>query len=548
MKNITYNKVSAVLFIFCLLLGFVQFWQSYFSMDTDFMAYSDIADAYLEGNWQYALNSSWPPLFSWLLTILITLATSPESEIVLCHLLQLVFFTLSLVCIWMIIPQLSLFSSGKNLYRKPLKWDMVCFIVIVWVLSTIFLLSCNPIVVLSPDAVQMPIALAIFSLMLSVRNKGLSTRTSLSLGTLLAIGYYAKTLFFFLWPIVCFSTILLTKSCWKKRTKYALIITVVFLALISPYITAISIQQNRFTIGDSGAINYGVFVSNEIRRPRDKDNLLIISEKYPFHDPMIVDRIVWERPQNVHFKVPDIVDSFITNVKLLFDSGTRYEPSGFINKPMALTAILFFLYLFFWRRRHFYHDFLLFLPAISAMLMYLVIIVMPRYRMIWLTWINLISLTKVYYYSQFYPRLRNIGLVTLLSILMLFAYKSAFLTSYQIIPEFNVAKTIEQTGAKNLCIVGLKLSNPLAERIGLMGIGLHWVRHTQCRILAYHFHGQQFYSLSKEQKEKIYDKLLASNIDSVLFVGPTKTDDEWLYVGRSFMDLDYYLLLLNKET
>ena len=49
-----------------IVLGFVQAWSTRYFIDPDGISYLDIADKYLHGDWNGAVNTYFSPLYSWL--------------------------------------------------------------------------------------------------------------------------------------------------------------------------------------------------------------------------------------------------------------------------------------------------------------------------------------------------------------------------------------------------------------------------------------------------------------------------------------------------
>jgi len=70
-KTIFFKKRYPVKLIFGLiavLLGALQAWANRYNLATnDAIAYLDIGDAYLQGEWNVAIAGYWSPLYSWLL-------------------------------------------------------------------------------------------------------------------------------------------------------------------------------------------------------------------------------------------------------------------------------------------------------------------------------------------------------------------------------------------------------------------------------------------------------------------------------------------------
>src|SRR5688500_16418764 len=79
------------------LLGGVQSYMWRNMMDADGMSYVDVAYTYLRGDWQWAINGYWSPLYSWMIAALLAVfKPSPAAEFPLIQALDFFCFLLSL--------------------------------------------------------------------------------------------------------------------------------------------------------------------------------------------------------------------------------------------------------------------------------------------------------------------------------------------------------------------------------------------------------------------------------------------------------------------
>ena len=69
------------------------------SMNPDGVAYLDIGDAYIRGDWGVAVNSYWSPLYSWILGLTMQVA-QPQMrwEFPTVHLVNFVIYIIALIC------------------------------------------------------------------------------------------------------------------------------------------------------------------------------------------------------------------------------------------------------------------------------------------------------------------------------------------------------------------------------------------------------------------------------------------------------------------
>jgi len=540
MNNITYKRVSTIWVVFFLVLGFLQFWGSRFEITSDYLAYADISDAYLQGDWKYGLNSSWPPLFSFLLTIPIGLANTPESEAVYCHLLQYILFITYLGCIWLIIPELWMRATGGNLKKELPNWKSTCFISLSWLISVLGLLSFHPIVLLTQDMVQAPIIFFVLYVLVYIKNRQLTMLSVFLLSLVLALGFYAKSIFLFLFPFVCIAALLFEKISWRSKVQYASIMSLVFIALISPYVIAISIQQQRLTFGDSGTINYGYSVSKVFSEfPHESaltdENLFITPNEYPYHYAYWVDRVLPSPPSKNIYKASEHLNSLLDNL------------APFLADLKLVPVLLLILTcIFCWRKESFQKDLSLVMPAVIIICMYISIYVYSRYTQPWIIWISLILLTRVFQKPEkriFNFSVQKISVATLSTVLMLMLVKRVMfdltIEPDYMLTEYDISRKVRATTAKNLCVIQQKgdYKHPGNN---------FWVRYTQCKIRAFYAPGAlAFLNLMSDEKKNIYRKLLKEGIDTVVFIDPPKISNEWKHIGKN--NYEYYLYPINRE-
>ena len=531
----TYKRLSILWVLISLLLGFLQFWRSRFEITSDFLAYADIADAYLRGDWKYALNSSWPPLYSILLTIPIGLADTPETEAIYCHLLQYVLFIFYLYCVWLIIPELWRRATGNEIKDETINWKSLSFISISWLISVLGLLSFHPIILLTQDMLQAPIILFTLYVLLYIKNRKINVFNAILLSFVLSIGFYAKSIFILLFPFIYLSAILCEELSLRSKIKYAFIMSLVFFAFISPYVISISLQQQRLTFGDSGTINYGFSVSKVFAEfPHEsvltEEGLFITPSDYPYHYTFWVDRVIPSPPSMNVYKFSQHFYSFLNNV------------TPFIS-DFKLIPVFFLILIcsFCWRKVDLLKDLMLSFPAIVIICSYISIYVYSRYTQPWVIWVSLILFTRVFQKSQvkiFNFDMRKISVASLYFVLLSMIIKRIVfdfsIDSNYMLSEYDIARRVHPTGARNLCVIQNKgeYKHP--------GMNF-WVRYTRCKIRAFYAPGAlAFLKLSNREKMSIYTKLAEEGIDTIVFVDPPSISSEWIHIGSN--NYEYFLL------
>ncbi len=537
----TLFRFNVFWYVLFALLGFVAFWTSRYNTNPDFIAYADIADAYLRGDWRYALNSSWPPLFSWLLMIPIALTDSPESETISCHLLQYCLYLGALATLALVIRELLRkylqSDTATPLSPRPAIVASVC-----WLIGGALLLSTQPIV-LTPDILQVPIILLLLYLLIVNSTRPLSPSYSICVATLIAIGYYAKSVFLPLAPFIILSSVVLSPVPWKKRILYAALECCLVLGLVSPFVVAISVQQGRFTYGDSGKINYGLFVSQDVYRYTEgnltEENLWIAPTEYPYHIPGRVDRAVWEDPTQVDISAYDMAASFAWNCRRIYWRGGKMLLLGMA--AVVLLAVCFRC----WRTSLMppATNALLLFPAVVAMSAYVSILYLPRYVHSWLIWAALVVIAGAWSANRIPRRwnvLRSAAMVLLVLTSILFlresvtGYRNNLAKIPKLLGQYEAAKRVCQLDIRDICVIGrVPVGSPsLGERHPTSSV--LWVRYTPCRIRAVYPEGQKFYSLKPSELKEVLARLAREKIDAVIFQSPPQVHPNWTDLGGGY--------------
>ena len=97
---VTSRWIRAGFWLLALTLAAFQVWAAVrsSSMNADGIAYLDMGDAYLRGDWSTAVNPVWSPLYSWILGAVMAVVQPPMAwEFPLVHLVNFALFLLILL-------------------------------------------------------------------------------------------------------------------------------------------------------------------------------------------------------------------------------------------------------------------------------------------------------------------------------------------------------------------------------------------------------------------------------------------------------------------
>ena len=270
------------------------------TMNPDGVSYLDMGDAIVRGDWKVAINGYWSPLYPLLQGLALKLMKpSPYLQFSVVHFVNFLIFLFTLGCFdfllraavanrsWIVEPE---GATG----RLP-RWAVfaVGYSVFLWSSLTL-----TKVATVSPDMLMTGLLYLAVGLLLRIWARPESFSRFAWLGGILALGYLAKVAVFPL-CFIFFSLAWILGGKWRKATPRVLVAALVFLAVSGPWIAALSRAKGRFTYGDSGRVNYVLWVDGA-------------SPSYYFHDlgvagghyvhPM---RQIFDSPTVYEFASPD---------------------------------------------------------------------------------------------------------------------------------------------------------------------------------------------------------------------------------------------------
>src|SRR5262245_18931740 len=172
---------TAAWLVFALVLGALQAVCFRTSMNPDGIAYLDMGDAYLSGEWSTALRSHRSRLYAWLLGATMRLVKpAPNAEFPLVHLVNLVIYVLALAAFAVLMHEV----RGRGLPG----WSVVSvgYGAFVWCA-----LQYTPLSLVTPDLLVSALVFAICGVVLRI-SRAPSAHAATVLGILLGLGFLAK--------------------------------------------------------------------------------------------------------------------------------------------------------------------------------------------------------------------------------------------------------------------------------------------------------------------------------------------------------------------
>ena len=226
-------------------------WVSRGLWDPDGVSYSDIAKAYLRGDWHNALNSYWSPLYSWLLAIgYLVFRPSIRWEILVAHVINFLGFAAALFA-WNWLFREWEHWQGPPRHRVLI--EVARFSVITWAGLHLVGLGFT-----SADMEVLALTIAAAALLVRLRRGVATTRDFIFLGAALGVGFLAKAAFQALIPILIVEAAILLHTIRDRRLYLAAAIAIL---IPLPFITALSLAKGHLVVSDAGKVNYSSHVT-----------------------------------------------------------------------------------------------------------------------------------------------------------------------------------------------------------------------------------------------------------------------------------------------
>jgi hypothetical protein len=296
------HRSSAVLaFTAAIVLGVIQILANPFQLSADdIIAYLDIADAYMEGRWESAVNGYWSPLYSWLLGIsLATLNPSIYWEFPVIRAINFLVFLFALGSFVFFLQQLTGFIVGYQDHESgettsllaARTWQVVGYALFLWLGLTWIGLRCD-----TPDMAVFAFTLLASGISLEIYRQ-VNLPKFLLLGLVLGLGFLTKAVMFLI--ALVYLAMALTIGVQNHYLRGALLACFSFSVVVLPSIIALSIQKDRFTFGDAGSLNYRWFVVGDVKGWRHWQG-----DERGSETPLHPTRRVYRNPDVFEFRYP----------------------------------------------------------------------------------------------------------------------------------------------------------------------------------------------------------------------------------------------------
>lgn len=379
--------LSTPFWLVAIILGALHTWASRHSINSMGIAYLDMGEAYLRGDWDMAINAYWSPLYSWLLGIaLLILKPSSYWEFSVVHLVNFWIYLFALGCFHFFLLGLIRFHCVLHGHSTFSKWIWMVFGYTLFVWSSLYWITLeSP----TPDLTVAGFVYLASGLILRVGMGATEWLTFVLLGVVLGLAYLAKASMFPIALIFLGITLFSVKNL-RVVLPRILLSVMVFFGVCGPFILALSITQGHFTFGEAGKLNYAWIVnsvpqfrhwqgtplgSGTPEHPTRKISDFPIVYEFaapvkgtypPWYDPSY-----WHKGLKIHFTLKKQLHVIASNLKYNFRKFHVLIVGLLILNLMSSSPQVFC--------KSFLKNWALWIPAIAAFSMYCLVSMQPRY-------------------------------------------------------------------------------------------------------------------------------------------------------------------------
>ncbi len=260
--RLEHRTVIIIFWMLALALGGLRTWATRYLIDPDTISYLDMADAYLRGDWPMALNGQWNPFYTWLLCLMQLLAKpKPYWEFSAVHVLNFGIYVAGLACLHFFLLKLAHYN--KYLSTQPAwqgtvvipPWALFAFGYLLYIWTSLDLIGFNQ----GADLCLANFVYLAFGLLCWIGTEHTHWKPFALLGLVLGCGYLTKAMMLPLMFVFLAISMCLVADL-RKALPRVMLAFLVFVAVASPFIAALSKSKGRFTFSDTGTDNYAFFV------------------------------------------------------------------------------------------------------------------------------------------------------------------------------------------------------------------------------------------------------------------------------------------------
>jgi hypothetical protein len=547
------------------ILGFLQAWAVRLDANDNTVSYLDMTRYFFQGHRQALINGFWSPLYAVLLGFPVhVMKPSIYWEYPTVHLVAFFIFLFAMACFDYFLrqsPQLRSESvrEGADCSMLGAAWTTMGYSMFLW--SSLQLTGVDT---PSPDMLVAGLFYLSCGLLLNIWSGRAKWASFLLLGVVLGLSYLTK---FGVLPISLL--ILVTASLLAKRkARYVAISTVAFVAIILPFIAALSAQKGRITTGEEVTYDYVIGVN------RIADYHWQGDQSMPAKHPT---RQIFQSPPTFEFKEPwkgtyppqyDIsywYDGAVPQIHLgqeihVLVKNLFWElRTAFFSLNGVLVTTLALLFYESGRRRFFIKDVLRFwflvVPSVATAVLYAVFYYNPKllaapFVVLFLCLFSIAAFPAALPKSRWLPAVAALQFA-MFCILVCFP---VLLHAFEYRHQTRIAEqTSYQAVAKGALAMGLRPDDCIASLDASNGGTAMWAHLARAQIVAEVFYRpsrhdpatSDFWDADPETQQQIIERLSQTGARAVVSqdapTGPSA--DRWLEIGAS----GYYLYWLKPQ-
>lgn len=495
-----------------ILLATMQAWAYRHYISADGISYLDLSDAVLPGtDWRRIITGTWSPLYPLLLGLCRLLSPDPYREVIVGHFFNILIFLFAFAAFEYFFRSLmpeQPDSPGEDVVLPRWMYLTVAYTLFLWAaIGQITLRS------LRADMLMAAFLLLAMGILCRIRGRPGTWATFFALGIALGLGYLTKTPMLLIGSLMIGSTLFLSQE-WVRTLPKAALAASLLLAIGSLYFIPLSQMRGHLTFGDSGKLNYLLYIDGAepqwylqrmgqgsgeplhmATRLFEQPPVYKFSIDKPVSHPMRYDPAYWVEGVNPRFSFSGQIHILVVNLKHYL---------GISRSAWAVIAAVLLLWFLSGSARRVMSGLMGQWPewfiGISGLAMYVLVHVEPRYVGVFflLVWIGLLIRSKI-------PRGKlnfvapAVAIVVAASVLVPLAW-SAALDLWRTRHESDVGANV----AKELAALGVHPRDKIA-RISPMVNDYVWVHMLRATIVTEvdMQHTQEFWSASPDQQDKI---------------------------------------------
>ena len=240
------ERLSIAWRIIIVLAGLGHAWLYRYYLDPDGQAYLDITHAYLKKNWPEALSSYWSPLYSWLLAgFMAVLHPNLQWTIPITHLIIFLSYLAALAAWEFLLRE---WDQWLGPPADRILWRTAAYATFLWAGIHLVGLQFN-----SADMTVFALTILIAALLIRVRRGAARWPEYIVLGLTLGLSFLAKAAAISLIPPVVVALAAMSRRIVSSRM---LVLLAVAILVPTPFVIALSKSKGRFTLSDTGKLNY----------------------------------------------------------------------------------------------------------------------------------------------------------------------------------------------------------------------------------------------------------------------------------------------------